>query len=84
MTDVVKPSAGEVYVSPKRADIYILDVFETEFAISANGEEVVLNYQVFFVDEKNKDAPEDDDDEGWDKESWERCVRFYQFEKKAP
>ena len=82
--EVSVPKQGEVYVSPRRENIYITDVFEFAFDIGISGEEVVSNYQVFFVNEKDKDEPEDDNDEGWDKASWEQCVKFYQLEKKAP
>lgn len=78
MTDVVKPSAGEVYVSPKGRNIYIVSVDDIE-------EDGHKDYMVWFVDEKEKDNPDalffaDD----WLKDEWESFFTHYQLEKKAP
>lgn len=81
----LKPKIGEVYISSKRDNIYILDVFEDDVEIDINGKErEVDDYRVFFVNEENKDELEDDEDEGWSKEAWKGFVRFYEFKRKAP
>lgn len=79
MVDVVRPSAGEIYVSPMGRSIYIVlvnDVDEIEFP---------GDYMVWFVDEKEKDNPNALDlADDWLKEEWENFFKHYKLEKKAP